>query len=344
MVLIGRTDDRGPTAALGHYRARDGSRGAGVELDLDRPHVALVVGKRGSGKSYTLGVLAEALAASAGVAPVVVDPMGAFDTLSEPPVGATIREPRVPAAAVPPRAWCSLLDLDPASGPGSLVWRAADAREDLDGMRAFVADADAPTGTRRAAANHLALADAWAVFGSGRPDAATLAATPTVLDLAGVGRAPANAALAAVADRCYDGRLCGDLDPMPWLLVDEAHAFVDGVAWRALRRLLTRGRHPGVGLVLATQRPGALPGVATAQADLLLAHRLTDRADRAALADARPAYVEGTLLERLPTEAGGALVVDDATESLHAIRVRERHTPHGGGTPRASGCRTESEV
>jgi hypothetical protein len=211
-----------------------------------------------------------------------------------------------------------------------------DAEPSLDAMRAVVADADVPAATRRAAANHLDLAAEWGVFDAAGPDVAELTATPTVIDLASVDRAPANAALGAVADLCYDARLAGDLTTMPWLLVDEAHAFVDGIAWPAIRKLLTRGRHPGVGLVLATQRPSALPDVATSQADLLLTHRLTDRADRAALAETRPAFVEGTLLERMPTDTGEALVVDDATESLHAIRVRERKTPHGGGTPRAS--------
>lgn len=336
MVCIGRTDDRGPAATLGHYRARDGSPGAQVGLDLDHPHVALLVGKRGAGKSYTLGVVAEGLAAADGVAPVVVDPMGAFATLREAPVEAVVRDPQVSASALPPRAWPRMLGLDPAGGPGSLLWRSADRRESLGGMRRFVADADVPQATRRAAANHLALAEHWDVFAPEGPETGELIERPTVVDLAGVERSAAGAALAALADRLYDARLAGDVDPIPWLLVDEAHAFVDGVAWRALRRVLTRGRHPGVGLVLATQRPGALPEVATSQADLLVAHRLTERADRAALAEARPAYVEGTLLERLPTETGEALVVDDATEAIHAVTVRERETPHGGGTPRAS--------
>jgi len=107
MVVIGR-DGEGedgdgggePTGLLGHYRARDGSHGARVELDLDRPHVGLVVGKRGSGKSYTLGVLAEAIARADRVAPVVVDPMGAFRTLDRPPVSARVAEPRVAADAL----------------------------------------------------------------------------------------------------------------------------------------------------------------------------------------------------------------------------------------------------
>ncbi|MCU4802529.1 DUF87 domain-containing protein [Halobacteria archaeon HArc-gm2] len=342
MVVIGREsgDERGaedrPTGELGHYRARDGSHGARVELDLDRPHVGLVVGKRGSGKSYTLGVLAEALARAETVAPVVVDPMGAFRTLDRPPVSARVVEPRVAADALAPRAWCRLVGLDPESGPGSLVWRAAAERETLAGMQEYVDDADAAAATCRAAANHLRTAAQWRVFGGDALAPQDLTDRPTVLDCAGLGRAPTNAVVAAVAESLYRARVAGTLDVLPWLLVDEAHVLFDGVAAPSLRQLLTRGRQPGVSLVAATQRPSALPDVAHSQADLLVAHRLTNRADREALAASRPAYMDGTFVERMPTEPGEALVVDDATESVHALTVRERKTPHGGESPRAS--------
>ncbi|MFB6309156.1 MAG: ATP-binding protein [Haloarculaceae archaeon] len=334
-VVIGRTTDAGPTGLLGRYRARDGSEGAPVAVDLDRPHVGLVVGKRGSGKSYTLGVLAEALARADGVTPVVVDPMGAFRGLDGAGL-TTVEEPRVPATAVEPRAWCDLLGLDPASGAGALLWQAADARETVAGMREYVADADVPAATRRATANHLRLAASWNVFGEGF--AASDLDGGAVLDLTGVRRAPANAVVAAVADALYDARTAGRLDSLPWLLVDEAHAF-DGVAARPLRRLLTRGRQPGVGTVAATQRPSALPEAGISQADLLVTHRLTSRADREALAAARPSYMAASFDDRMPTGTGEALVVDDATESVHALRVRERRTPHGGASPRASAAR-----
>lgn len=71
-------------------------------------------------------------------------------------------------------------------------------------------------------------------------------------------------------------------------------------------------RGPGVSLVAATQRPGALPATAISQADLLVVHRLTGRADRE------------------------ALVIDDATETVNTVTVRERLTPHDGASPRAS--------
>jgi len=338
MVVIGRSEGAGPTARLGHYRARDGSHGAPVDVDLDTPHAGVVVGKRGSGKTYTLGVVLEGLAAVGGVAPVVADPMGAFDPLAAADIDAAVVEPRVRADSLGPRAWCELVGLDPESAAGGLIWRAALRAETLAGMTDWVVDADAATDARRAAWNHLELADSWNVFDPGGLSVERLCAGGvTVLSLSGVDRAPANAILAAVATALYDARVADRTDRLPWLLVDEAHAFLDGVAERALRRLLTRGRQPGVSCWLATQRPGALPPVAISQADLLVAHRLTSERDIASLTDARPTYLDGALDTRLPTATGEALLVDDVTESTHHVTVRERRTPHGGGSPRASG-------
>lgn len=325
--VLGGGDGPGPTAALGHYRAQDGSRGAPVALDIDRPHAALVVGKRGTGKSYTLGVLAEELLATPGVEPLVVDPMDAFGPLAA--AGATVREPRVPPSALPPRAWPDALGLDPDSPPGALVWRAASEADTLAGMRAFVADSG--DSARRASGNRLALADSWGVFD---PEGSTDLDGGTVLDCAALPRPAMNVALRAFGSALYE-RALGGGGALPWVLVDEAHAF-DGAAAPALRTLLTRGRAPGVSTVLVTQRPAALPEVAISQSDLLFAHRLTSAADIDALAAARPTYLADPLASRLPTETGHAVVVDDATEAVHPIAVRERRTEHAGESPRAT--------
>ncbi len=329
---VGRRGDGGPIARLGVHRAPDGSDGAVLRVDVDRPHAALVVGKRGYGKSYTMGVLAEELARTEGVAPVVVDTMGAFGGLAAPaegaPVPAEVVRPRVGADDLSPRAWCSVLGLDPSVAAGALLWRAAERAETLAGMRAVVEDAAADRGTRRAVENHLALAADWDVFGE--PPA--VGERATVLDVSGMDRAPANVVVRAVAERLYDTRVREE-GPLPWLLVDEAHVFFDGVAADGLRTLLTRGRGPGVSLVCATQRPSAVPEVVPSQSDLLVVHRLTGRTDREVVERARPAYA-GT--GQAPTAPGEATLVDDATERVHAVRVRERDTPHEGDSPRAS--------
>ncbi|WP_432419609.1 ATP-binding protein [Halobacterium zhouii] len=358
---------------LGRYLATDGSLGARVGVDFERPHAGVVVGKRGAGKSYTLGVLAEGLAAAPGVAPVVVDPMGAFRGLAEAGTdagsGCRVVEPRVRADAIPPRAWCRVLGLEPSAPAGTLVWRAADERETLAGMRSWVERADAADAARRAASNHLALAESWGCFGvddaggaggvdgGGDADGAGGAdgANGTVLSGTGVPDSGVvfdctrlrggalHAVVFAVAESLYRSALKhaegDDGSPLPWLLVDEAHACASGVAADAIETLYTRGRAPGASVVLATQRPSALPDVAVSQSDLVVAHRLTSGDDVDALAATRPMYLERSLASRLPENRGEALVVDDATESACTIRVRERRTEHGGGSARASGSR-----
>ena len=337
----GASDADGVSGQLGRYLAADGSLGARVALDFERPHAGVVVGKRGTGKSYTLGVLAEGLAAAPGVAPVVVDPMGAFGGLAE--AGLDVVEPCVRADALAPRAWCRVLDLDPTSPAGTLVWRAADECASLAGMQAWVRDADAAAAARRAASNHLALAASWGCFGgdsADTPDAPALLdggalEDGAVLDCTRLRGAALRAVVFAVADSLYRVALAGDAAALPWLLVDEAHACASGVAADAIETLYTRGRAPGVSVVLATQRPSALPEVAVSQSDLVVAHRVTSGADVDALGATRPTYLDGSLASRLPENRGEALVVDDATESACTIRVRERRTEHDGRSTRA---------
>jgi hypothetical protein len=345
VFVIGREDgdpEGRPTGRLGSYRALDGSAGAELYLDLDTPHAMLVVGKRGYGKSYTLGVLAEELARVEGVAPILVDPMGIFDTLTEPadgePVQATVVDnPTVAPDVLDPKSWCSLLGLSPESGAGGLVWKAAGEASTLDKMKASVRETTATDRDVRSALNHLNLADSWGVFDSDGLDSETLAGGGiTVLDVSELNGAPMNAVCRGVGEALYWARLSGTVDRLPWLLVDEAHAFFDGVAESAMRLLLTRGRAPGVSLVAATQRPSAIPDVGVSQSDMLVSHRLTAADDLGALESAQPIYLDGGFEERMPTEPGEVIIVDDATETVHGARIRERATPHGGESPRAS--------
>jgi len=62
-----------------------GVKGA-VYLTAAGAHAVLVCGKRGSGKSYTLGVLVEELLAAGGknIIPIIIDPMGVYHTMVQP--------------------------------------------------------------------------------------------------------------------------------------------------------------------------------------------------------------------------------------------------------------------
>ncbi len=341
--VIGRGSDAKTDQAghVGRYRALDGSEGANLYLDLDGPHATLIVGKRGYGKSFTLGVVAEELARAPGVAPVIVDPMGVFSTLGAPADGDpvpvnVVAEPAVSADVLDPRSWCSLLGLSPESAAGALLWEAAQEAASLEGMCRHLEEHDAPDVDRRAAVNHLSLAESWGVFNPDGLDAATLAGGEiTVVDVSGLDVAPMNAVCRGIGEALYRARIQESIDRLPWVLIDEAHTFFDGVAETALHTILTRGRAPGVSLVLATQRPSAVSETAISQSDVLISHRLTAEADLEALAAARPTYVTESLDERLPTEPGEVVIIDDATETIHAAQVRDRDTPHGGDSPSA---------
>lgn len=337
--------DGGPVGRLGSYRALDGSDGAPLYVDVDGPHAMLVVGKRGYGKSYTLGVFAEALARTRGVAPIVVDPMGIFDGLAagvtdeaaDPVPARVVSEPTVAPSSLDPRSWCNLLGLDPESGAGGLVWRAAQTAPTLTAMCEKICESDAPGQEKRAAINHLSLAESWSVFAAdGLSPSDLLGNGLTVVDVSGLNSAPMNALVRGISESLYRARVEETVQRLPWLLIDEAHTFFDGVAQTALKRILTRGRAPGVSLVLATQRPSAVPNVGISQSDILLSHRLTSQADLDALVRAQPTYMATSLADQMPTAPGEVIVVDDATETVHTARVRQRQTPHGGESPRAS--------
>ena len=87
--VIGRRDtdtDLG-TLNVGRYLALDKSMGSHVQMDALRPHAILICGKRGYGKSYTMGTLIEELASlpsNINIAPLVIDTMGIFWTMRHP--------------------------------------------------------------------------------------------------------------------------------------------------------------------------------------------------------------------------------------------------------------------
>lgn len=55
-----------------------------IYIDASKSRAVAICGKRGSGKSYTMGVLIEELFREDNVVILVVDPMGIFHTMSLP--------------------------------------------------------------------------------------------------------------------------------------------------------------------------------------------------------------------------------------------------------------------
>jgi hypothetical protein len=88
--VLGRRQKTGGGALnIGRYYALDGSRGAPVYIDAQHPHMIFVCGKRGYGKSYTLGVFLEEIASlddpyKQNLAVIILDTLGIFWTTQFP--------------------------------------------------------------------------------------------------------------------------------------------------------------------------------------------------------------------------------------------------------------------
>ncbi len=386
--LLGRPDDaRDGRLYIGRYMALDGSAGAKVFLDVLKPHAVVICGKRGYGKSYTMGVLAEEFArlpdsVRSNFSVIIIDTMGIFGQMSVPsqqsdqqawglsPAGIGIRnfapvpfldrmppgtgKFMIPTGTLSPYDYCELLGIDPLSGHGAALIGAI-VRLDLfsiEQLSSDIAASDAPSEIRSSLCGLLSMISSWGLFSeSGTFDCLLEPGTINVIDLSGYGHDPGirSCAVASLARALYDMRVrarrnedAGKRDvPLIWMLIDEAHMFSGGSAGRVLiNEWLRQGRQPGLSLVLATQRPSALGYDVLSQADVLISHRLTLRDDIEALERARPIYVKEPIKEamvRLGTAKGAAIVLDDATESYHVVRIRPRVSAHGGGEPEVYG-------
>lgn len=88
-VLGRRTNDSPASLNIGRFYALDGSYGATVEMDATIPHAVLICGKRGYGKSYTLGVLVEEIGLLEekirnNLSTIIIDTLGIFWTMAYP--------------------------------------------------------------------------------------------------------------------------------------------------------------------------------------------------------------------------------------------------------------------
>ncbi len=140
-----------------------------IYLDVSGPHVILVSGKRGSGKSYTLSVIAEGMvdlppSISTNLSALIFDTMGIFWTMKYPnyrddallrqwglspksyhpviyvPFGlfADYQDKGIPVdvpfaikpAEVSADSWCDMFEINMISGEGTLIERAAEAARD----------------------------------------------------------------------------------------------------------------------------------------------------------------------------------------------------------------------
>lgn len=374
---------------LGRYLGLDGSAGAPVYVDTLKPHAVLICGKRGYGKSYTMGVLIEEMCRlpeniRRNFSVIVIDTMGVFsdsilpsddtgtlDMWGMKPEKMPIRvhvpllhlekynkhikpEPfEIPAASLSAYDYCELIGVEPLSEHGAAL---IDAVNKMDGFSIEelienILCSGASGVVKSSLRPVLGAVAGWRLLSKEASfDRLLEPGSINVIDLSGFGHDPGikSCAVAALARGLYDIRVESRRreddrrdSPLVWMLIDEAHMFMDKdrpcrAGETLVNEWLRQGRQPGLSLVLATQRPSALGTDVLSQADIVICHRLTYRDDVEAMESVRPLYVKEPVreaLSRLGTSRGAALVVDDATESYHVVKVRPRMSRHGGGEP-----------
>ena len=167
----------------------------------------------------------------------------------------------------------------------------------------------------------------------------------TILDVSGLPSEVLDAVVGTNAgDITYSALFWGMELPVggkqqPLLVVlDEAHRFLpagaDTSATRACLRIAREGRKYGVGLMTVTQRPSDVdPGVLS-QCGTMIALRVTNGADRAAVAATVPDDLGG-LTAMLPSlRTGEALVLGDALQVPSRVRIQKAPSRPVGDDPR----------
>lgn len=122
------------------------------------------------------------------------------------------------------------------------------------------------------------------------------------------------------------------------LMIDEAHRFLpadaDTAASRACGRIAKEGRKYGVGLVVVTQRPSDIDSSVLSQCGTMIALRVTNGTDRAAVAATVPDDLGG-LTALLPSlRTGEGLVLGDALQVPSRVRINRAPARPIGDDPR----------
>jgi DNA helicase HerA-like ATPase len=384
------------------FLGKDSKGNAPVYLEISGSRAMLICGKRGSGKSYTMGVLIEELLNGPDmVIPIVIDPMGIYHTMGggntiqsndlygwgltthaypvrllvpgepeqlyDPEVLAAMRTRgvetvplRLNPSDLSPDGWCDLFGLNINQPIGIAMFRAVRQLAKQPGfrltdiMRHIEMDGQAQDVSKQALLNRLEAAALWNIFRtSDRYEPIDAIFAPGVVNVVDVSRLESgprglrNLVVSIICRNLFrkraDARLREEfgLDaglPRVWLTIDEAHQFVPAggttLAKEQIIRWAKEGRQPGLSLVVATQQPSAVDNEVLSQCDIILSHKLTTKADVAALNSLSQDYMGGelrTFIKQL-NRSGESVLVDDERESVTMLRIRPRQSSHGGSS------------
>ena len=130
--------------------------------------------------------------------------------------------------------------------------------------------------------------------------------------------------------------LAADL-PKVWAALDEAHQFVPSGQATLAKEVLIRwgkeGRQSGLSLVVASQQPSAIDSEVLSQCDVIIAQKLTNGEDIAALNKLSQDYMGNELKTYIRNlhRRGQAVMVDDEQDRAGMIQIRPCRSRHGGG-------------
>lgn len=403
-IIIGRDDDdlrkfgkRG-TILLGKHivgTGEDVHLTSPVKMDISRPHVILIAGKRGSGKSFSMGVLAEEMMTlpeeeRKSLCGIIIDTQGIFWTMKSPnekelstlgewsmkpsgfPVGVYVPEGQAKtfedlnvefdeAFSISPSElssedWLDLFEIEYSSPAGILLQMALSKLTGSYGLNEIISTVMDQRGfdnEKLGLRNMLEVARTWGIFGDSRMPKILEPGKMTVLDVSLTSQNVRRLLVTIVARKVFAERTAarrkeelGEIEssfsrkvPLCWLFIDEAHNFFPKKMPKSLdilEKIVKEGRQPGISLVLATQRPEKIYGDALSQCDLIIAHRLTAKADIESLKTIMQTYMLydiGKYISELPRLKGSAIILDDNSERVYNAMVRPRKSWHAGSSP-----------
>jgi len=390
------------TAYIGKVVMSSGEKpvlGRKVLIDVARPHLMLICGKRGSGKSYTLAIMMEEMARldpsiKNRIAAVTIDTVGIFWGLKIPagddkelaewdlkkeqtnvkvfvPKGqlAFYQEKGLPidgaftlkCSELEETEWMALFRLSWRDPEGVLISRAIQKLKEKVGtyfgiddiITAIKSDEDATITLKQAVVSRMQMAKQWGLIEKEGTKISDLA-TPgmiTVIDVSSYrqtlgAEGVKDIVVALIGKKLFEQRMLFRKEeeirlikenkrsskmPLVWMMIDEAHMFMpkdeNNIALPVLLEWVRVGRQPGLGLILATQRPEKMHPDAISQCDLFISHRMTSQPDIAAVGALRPSYMStdlDKLYAEMPKQKGFALVIDDNTERVWMIKTRPR--------------------
>lgn len=144
-----------------------------------------------------------------------------------------------------------------------------------------------------------------------------------------------------IGARLLEMARAGDLRTNPLVVaIDEAHQFLGrtlgedqaSVRPESFELIAKEGRKFGLSLVVATQRPGDIPGGVLSQMGCLIVHRLTERRDQDHVADAS-SHLDRSLAHLLPALVPGeCLIVGSALPLAIPVKLSPpQHVPNSEG-------------